>query len=231
MVHDVPESVIHSYLTFGNGVADRAIAPPTRARAANRRTTGWLVVKAIAMFTVAVVGSLGAAALELGGVEPDRLCGLVVPSVSCFFFNLQHLLTSWLLLSQWVQCFFPFSFSFSFLLSFVFLEALAKKAVAPIPNSRTWRCSSAKICTFSSIGRGSMIEFANTVFRALREFGSVDMITAAMMLSPSFDPRFRTARTDLRSEFIWGSSGSESVKVLLKISSRYCIFLWMPLPS
>src|SRR5713226_4896154 len=184
MVHDVPESVIHSYLTFSNGVADRAIAPPTRARAANRWTTGWLVDKAIATFAVVVVGSLGTAALELGRVEPDGLCGLVVPPVSCSFFNFQHSLTSWLLLSQWVQCFFPFSFSFSFLLSFVFLEALAKKAVAPIPNSQTWRCSSAKICTFSSIGRGSMIEFANTVFRALREFGSVDMIAAAMMSPP-----------------------------------------------
>ena len=67
MVRDTPESVIHLYLTFGNGVADRAIAPPTRARAANRRTTGWLVDKAIATFAVAVVGSLGAVALELGG--------------------------------------------------------------------------------------------------------------------------------------------------------------------
>src|SRR5258707_14214413 len=101
MVHDVPESVIHSYLTFGNGVADRAVAPPTRARAANRRTTGWLVDKAIATFTVVVVGSLGMAALELGGVEPDGLCGLVVPPVSYSSFNFQHLLTSWPLLLQW----------------------------------------------------------------------------------------------------------------------------------
>src|SRR5258707_4320386 len=128
MVYDVPESVIHLYLTFSNGVADRAIAPLTRVRAANRRTTGWLVDKAMAMFTVVVVGSLGAAALELGGVDPDGLCGLVVPPISCSFFNFQHSLTLWPLLLQWVQCFFPFSFSFSFLLSFVFLEALAKKA-------------------------------------------------------------------------------------------------------
>ena len=206
--------------------------PPTRARAVNRRTTGCVVDRAIAMFADAVVESFCVMALELEVVGAGMPCGLVVPSASCSFsfLSFRQSLTLCPRMSQCVQYFLPFSFSFS-LLSLVFLEAFAKKVVAPAPNSRILRCSSFKICALTSAGMGSTIELASMVFSVPREFGSAEIIAVTTMSSPIFKPKFQTTRTDHRREFIWGSSGSESVKVILKISSRCCIFLWIPLPS
>ena len=170
-----------------------------RAKALNKWTTGWVVGRATATFADVVVESLDMVVLELGELDP---CSLALPSASCSFFNFQHSLTSWPHMSQWVQCFFAFSLSFSFLLSFIFLEALVKKAVAPTPDSQMRRCSSAKICALSSFGKIPSLEFASTVFRGPRELGSADMSAATMMSCLSFEPRFRTARADLRSEFI-----------------------------
>src|SRR5216684_5038217 len=157
IVHDAPESVIHSHLMSARGVADRMFVPPTRARAVNRQTTGCVIDRAITTFADAVMESFCMVALELEVVGASVPCGLVVPSASCSFsfLSFQQLLTSCPYMSQCVQCFLPFSFS---LLSLVFLEAFVKKAVAPAPDLWILHCSSFKICTLTSAGVGSTIE-------------------------------------------------------------------------
>src|SRR5260370_37326908 len=125
MVHDAPESVIHSCLMSARGVADRMFVPPTRMRAVNRRTTGCVVDRAIATFADAVMESFCVMALELEVVGTSVPCGLVVPSASCSFsfLSFRQSLTLCPRMSQCMQYFLPFS-SFS-LLSLGFLEAFA----------------------------------------------------------------------------------------------------------
>src|SRR5260370_35951834 len=114
MVHDAPESVIHSCLMSARGVADRMFVPPTRMRAVNRRTTGCVVDRAIATFADAVMESFCMVALELEVVGAGMPCGLVDPSASCSFSFLSFwpLLTFGPCMSHYVHVFLPFFFSF-----------------------------------------------------------------------------------------------------------------------
>src|SRR5258708_26763230 len=110
MVHDAPESVIHSCLMSARGVADRMFVPPTRMRAVNRRTTVCVVDRAIATFADAVMESFCMVALELEVVGAGMPCGLVDPSASCSFSFLRfcQLLPLCPRMSRDLHGFFPF---------------------------------------------------------------------------------------------------------------------------
>jgi hypothetical protein len=170
----------------------------TKARAMNRWTTGSDEERATAMFADGEVGSFSMTFGVVGTLGAGESQGLMFPSDSCSFLSLWHLEMSWPCILQWVQHFFTFLLS----LSLVFLAALVKNAVLPIPDSQIQCCSLAKIWALSSAGKGSSLAFARTVFKVPREAGRANMIAGTITSSPKFQPRFLTAWTKQSKELI-----------------------------
>jgi hypothetical protein len=165
---------------------------PARARAINKRMTGSVEDRATATFADSEAGSFDVTFGVVGALDVGESCDLASPSNSCSFLSLQHSVTSWPCMLQWVHHFLAFSVSFSL----VFLAALVKNAVVLIPDSQIQCCSSAKIWALSSAGKASSLVFVSMVYKVLREAGRADMIVEATMSSPKFDPRFLAAWTD-----------------------------------